>query len=261
MAGHSKWANIRHRKERVDAKRGKIFTRIIREVMVAAKVGGGDAAANPRLRLALEKARAANVPNDNLERAIKRGSGALEGAAYTEVRYEGYGVGGAAVLLDCLTDNKNRTLPEVRHAFTKHGGNLGTEGSVAYLFQRCGQLLFCDVADAEKERLMEVALEHAARDFIEDETSAGVEVVSAPEDFVGLLDAVRQAGFAPDAADIVMRAETDVLLDAAQADRMQKLLEVLEDLDDTQHIYTNAKWETADASETPTAGGEGASSS
>lgn len=238
MAGHSKWANIRHRKERMDAKRGKVFSRLIKEVTVAAKEGGADAAANPRLRLALEKAKEANVPNDNIERAIKRGSGQLEGgASYHEVRYEGYGVGGAAVLVDCLTDNKNRTLAEVRHAFTKNGGNLGTDGSVAYLFNRCGQLLFAEAGDAAQ--LMEVAVDNGAEDFIEDE-NGGVEVICAAENFPALLDAVRAAGYAPDEADIVMRADNEITLVGDEAKRLQRLIEALEDLDDTQQVYTNA---------------------
>lgn len=238
MAGHSKWANIRHRKERVDAKRGKVFSKLIKEVTVAARVGGADAAANPRLRLALERARAANVPSDNIDRATKRGAGQIEGATYTEVRYEGYGVGGAAVLVDCLTDNKNRTLPEVRHVFAKYGGNLGTDGSVSYLFRRCGQLLFSEVADSAK--LMEVALDNNAEDFLEDDDSAGVEIICAPEDFPALLDAVRAAGFQPDESDVIMRAEADINLPEDEARRMQKLLDALEDLDDTQAIFSNA---------------------
>lgn len=244
MAGHSKWANIRHRKERMDAKRGKIFSRLIKEVTVAAK-NGTDAAANPRLRLALEKAREANVPNDNIDRAVKRGGGLLEGgASYAEVRYEGYGIGGAAVLVDCLTDNKNRTFPEVRRAFTKHGGNLGTDGSVTYLFARCGQLLFARVADGAA--LMEVAIDNGADDFIADESGGedgeggGVEIICAPESFEALLAAVRAAGYTPDEADIIMRAENEIALSGEDAHRMQRLLDALEDLDDTQQIYTNA---------------------
>lgn len=239
MAGHSKWANIRHRKERVDAKRGKVFSRLIKEVTVAARSGGADPSANPRLRLALEKAREANVPSDNIDRAVKRGGGLLEGGAnYSEVRYEGYGIGGAAVLVDCLTDNKNRTLPEVRHVFAKCGGNLGTDGSVAYLFARCGQLLFAGVENSAA--LMEVAVENGADDFIEDAESGGVEIVCAADSFPALLDAVRAAGYAPDEADIVMRPESDMLLAGEDGRRMQRLLDMLEDLDDTQKIYTNA---------------------
>ena len=238
MAGHSKWANIRHRKERMDAKRGKIFSRLIKEVTVAAR-GGADASGNPRLRLALEKAKEANVPGDNIERAIKRGAGMLEGAAaYSEVRYEGYGIGGAAVLVDCLTDNKNRTLPEVRRAFTKHGGNLGTDGSVSYLFTRCGQLLYANAA--APAALMDTAIENGAEDFIEDGESGGIEVLCAPENFETLLAAVRSAGAPPDEADIVMRPQNEVALEGEDAKRMQRLLDALEDLDDTQQIYTNA---------------------
>lgn len=222
----------------MDAKRGKAFSRLIKEVTVAAK-GGADVSGNPRLRLALEKAKEANVPGDNIERAIKRGAGLLEGAAaYSEVRYEGYGIGGAAVLVDCLTDNKNRTLPEVRRAFTKHGGNLGTDGSVAYLFTRCGQLLY---AQAENPTaLMDTAIEHGAEDFITEAESGGIEVLCAPEQFEALLTALRAAGSPPDEADIVMRAQSEIALAGEEAQRMQKLLDALEDLDDTQQIYTNA---------------------
>lgn len=238
MAGHSKWANIRHRKERVDAKRGKTFSRLIKEVTVAAKTGGMDVAANSRLRLALEKARDANVPNDNLDRAVRRGGGLLEGGAgYSEVRYEGYGIGGAAVLVDCFTDNKNRTLAEVRHAFSKYGGNLGTDGSVAYLFERCGQLLFYRVENSAQ--LMETAIDNGAEDFREEDDES-IEIVCPPDNFPALLDAVRAAGYTPEAADIVMRAQTDVPLADDDGRRMQRLLDVLEELDDTQHIYTNA---------------------
>lgn len=236
MAGHSKWANIRHRKERVDAKRGKVFSRLVKEVFVAAKMGGIDPDANPRLRLALERARDANVPNDNIDRAVKRGGGQLEGVNYAEVRYEGYAAGGAALLLDCLTDNKNRTLPEVRRALIKHGGNLAAEGAVSYLFSRCGQLLFSNPSDGAK--LMDVAAEHNAAEFNEED--GGVEILCAPEDFPALLDAVRAGGFPPDAADIVMRADGDMPLFGEEARRMQKLLDALEELDDVQSVYTNA---------------------
>ncbi|MCH9705666.1 MAG: YebC/PmpR family DNA-binding transcriptional regulator [Proteobacteria bacterium] len=237
MAGHSKWANIRHRKERVDAKRGKVFSRLVKEVTVAAKSGGMDPSSNARLRLSLEKAKEANVPNDNIDRAIKRGGGMLDGGAnYTEVRYEGYGVGGAAVLVDCLTDNKNRTFPEVRNIFTKCGGNLGTDGSVAYLFKRCGQLLFLECSNAAA--LMDVAIENGADDFIEE--GEAVEVLCSPEQFPALLDAIRAAGYTPDESDIVMRAENDIVLSGDEGKRMQRLLDGLEDLDDTQQVYSNA---------------------
>ena len=239
MAGHSKWANIRHRKERVDAKRGKVFSRLIKEVTVAARVGGIDPAANPRLRLALEKTREANMPNDNVERAIKRGGGMLEGgASYAEVRYEGYGVGGAAVLVDCLTDNKNRTLPEVRRVFVKYGGNLGTDGSVSYLFKRCGQMLFAAPGDAAT--LMDIAIENGADDFIQDDDGDGVEILCESEKFTALLDAVRAGGFMPDEFGIVMHADNEVVLDGEDGRRMRKLLEALEDLDDLQQFHTNA---------------------
>ena len=235
MAGHSKWANIRHRKERVDAKRGKVFSRLIKEVTVAAKVGGMDAAANPRLRLALEKARAANVPSDNIDRAIKRGGGQLDGVSYVELRYEGYGPGGAAILMDCLTDNKNRTYPEVRNVFYKYGGNLGNDGSVAYLFRRCGQLLLAEIADSSV--LMEIAITNDAEDFIEED--GGVEIICSPEALATLLHAVREGGFTPDEADIVMRPDAEIALNDDDSDRLQRLLDALEDLDDTQKIYTN----------------------
>lgn len=236
MAGHSKWANIRHRKERVDAKRGKLFSRLIREVMVAARVGGGDAAANPRLRLALDRAREANVPGDNLERAVKRGAGQLEGADYEEVRYEGYGPGGAAVIVDCLTDNRNRTLAEVRHAFSRNGGNLGADGSVAFMFRRCGRLLFAPGADADA--VMEAAIEHGA-DEVDGDAENGVEVVSPPEVFPALLEGLRAAGLRPEFAAVVMRPENETALTGAEAGKARKFLEALEDLDDTQEVHTN----------------------
>lgn len=242
MAGHSKWANIKHRKERVDAKRGKIFTRIIKEITVAAKLGGSDVSANPRLRLALEKAKEGNMPNDNIDRAIKRGCGQLEGGvSYSEIVYEGYGVGGAAVLVYCLTDNKNRTYPEVRHAFTKFGGNLGTDGSVSYLFHRCGQLLFENIDNTTP--LMEIAIENGADDFIEDE--GGVEIICPADGLSELAEKIKQAMYSPDTVDIIMRPNTEINLVGDEASRMQKLLDLLEDLDDTQHVYTNAIIEEA----------------
>ena len=236
MAGHSKWANIRHRKERVDAKRGKLFSRLIREVMVAARVGGGDPSANPRLRLALDRARDANVPGDNLDRAIKRGSGQLEGAEYEEIRYEGYGPAGAAVIVDCLTDNRNRTLAEVRHAFSRNGGNLGADGSVAFMFRRCGRLLFAPGADAE--RIMEVAADNGA-DEVEGDAENGVEVVSPPENFPALLDALQAAGLRPEFAAVVMRPESETTLAGEDARKARKFLDALEDLDDTQEVHAN----------------------
>lgn len=236
MAGHSKWANIRHRKERMDAKKGKIFSRLIREVTVAARVGGDDPAANPRLRLALDRARDANVPGDNIERAVKRGAGLLEGADYEEVRYEGYGPAGAAVIVECLTDNRNRTLAEVRHAFTRNGGNMGADGSVAFLFRRCGRMLFAPGADAD--RVMEVAADNGA-DEVEGDSESGMEVVSPPEKFTALLDAIQAAGLRPDFAQVVMRPETEVALSGEDARKARKFLDALEDLDDAQEIHAN----------------------
>ncbi|MDM5148112.1 YebC/PmpR family DNA-binding transcriptional regulator [Candidatus Persebacteraceae bacterium Df01] len=237
MAGHSKWANIKHRKERMDSKRGKTFSRLVKETTIAAKVGGPDPGCNPRLRLALEKAREANVPNDNLERAIKRGSGQLEGVDYMEVRYEGYGPGGAAVIVDCLTDNKNRSLSEVRFTFNKNGGNLGTDGSVSYLFTRCGQLLFTSVED--EVALMEVAVENGAEDLQTDD-NGDVEITCAATDFPTLLDAVRNANFKPEFAEVVMSPSMEVSLDDDDSAKMRRLLNALEDLDDTQQVYTSA---------------------
>ena len=237
MAGHSKWANIRHRKERMDAKKGKVFSRLIREVTVAAKIGGGDPDANSRLRLALDRAREANVPGDNLERAVKRGAGQLEGADYEEIRYEGYGPAGAAVIVECLTDNRNRTLADVRHAFTRNGGNLGADGSVAFLFRRCGRALFPPGADAD--RIMEVAADNGA-DEVEGDPENGVEVVSPPEKFPALLDALKAAGLRPEYAEVVMRPENEVALSGEDARKVRKFLDALEDLDDAQKIHANA---------------------
>ncbi len=236
MAGHSKWANIRHRKERMDSRRGKMFARFVKEAAVAARIGGTDPASNPRLRLAIEKARAANVPNDNLERAILRGGGRMEGADYTEMRYEGYGPGGAAVLVHCLTDNKNRASSDVRHAFSKHGGNLGADGSVSYLFARCGQLIY---APGTAEAAGEAAIERGASDLHIGEDGS-MEVLCAPEDFPDFLAAMRADGYEPESADIVMRASSEVLLNETESARMRKMLLALEDLDDTQEVYTSA---------------------
>ena len=242
MAGHSKWANIRHRKERMDSKRGKVFSRLIKEIAVAARIGGIDPAANARLRLALEKARDANVPGDNLERAVKRGGGQLDGVDYSETRHEGYGPGGAAVIVDGLSDNKNRTLAEVRHAFTKHGGNLGANGSVSYLFRHCGQIL-CAVGDDET-KLMEVAIDNGAEGFtsveVTNDADGAVEITCKPSSFPELLEAIKKAGYNPEFAEIVMSATNEISLQDEEAKRMQKLLMMLDDLDDTQHIYTNA---------------------
>ncbi|HLT26791.1 MAG TPA: YebC/PmpR family DNA-binding transcriptional regulator [Zeimonas sp.] len=237
MAGHSKWANIQHRKGRQDAKRNKLFTRIIREVTVAAKLGGPDPTANPRLRLALEKASDANIPKDNLQRAIQRGAGGLEGVAYEEVRYEGYGIGGAAVMVDCLTENRVRTVAEIRHAFSKNGGNLGTDGSVAYLFRHCGQFLF--EPGTSEERVMEVAIEAGADDVVTDD-EGGIEVLCEPGDFSALKHAFEAAGLTPTVAEVTMRPTNEVALEGEDAAKMQKLLDAIEAVDDVQQVYTNA---------------------
>ncbi len=238
MAGHSKWANIQHRKGRQDEKRGKIWTRIIREIMVAARQGGGDIAANPRLRLAVDKAKAANMPADNIKRNIDKATGNLEGVTYEEIRYEGYGIGGAAIIVDTMTDNRVRTVAEVRHAFSKHGGNMGTEGSVAFQFKHVGQLIFAPGTDEDK--VMEVALEAGAEDVITDGDGA-IEVLTAPGDFEAVKDALAAAGLVPELAEVTMRAENTIALEGDDAARMQKLLDVLEDLDDVQEVYHNAE--------------------
>ena len=237
MAGHSKWANIQHRKGRQDEKRGKIFTRLIKEITVAAKLGGGDPGTNPRLRLAMDKASDANMPKDKVTDAIKRGTGQLEGVEYEEIRYEGYGIGGAAVIVDCMTDNRTRTVAEVRHAFSKHGGNLGTDGSVAFMFKHCGQLILAP--GTSEDKVMEVALEAGAEDVITTEDGA-IEVLCAPNDFQSLKDALETAGLKPELAEITMRAATDSALAGEDGVRMQKLLDALEGLDDVQEVYTNA---------------------
>ena len=237
MAGHSKWANIRHKKERVDAKRGKVFTRLIKEVTVAARMGGGDPAMNPRLRLAVEKAQESNMPKDNIERAIKRGSGELEGVNYEEIRYEGYGIGGAAVIVDCLTDNRTRTVADVRHAFAKNGGNLGTDGSVAFLFKHCGQFVFAP--GTNEDRLMEVALDAGAEDVINNDDGS-LEVICAPNDFTVVQNALTKAGLKAEVAEITMRPGTETALTGDDVARMQKLLDALESLDDVQNVYTTA---------------------
>jgi YebC/PmpR family DNA-binding regulatory protein len=237
MAGHSRWANIQHRKGRQDAKRGKIFTKLIKEVTVAARLGGGDAGANPRLRLALEKARAENLPNDNIQRAIQRGTGSLEGVAYEEIRYEGYGAGGAAVMVDCLTDNRTRTVAEVRHAFTKNGGNLGADGSVAYLFKHCGQVVFAP--GTNEERVMEAALEAGADDVVTNEDGS-IEVLSAPHDFEQVRAGLEKAGLKPGIAEVTMKPATEVPLAGEDAAKMRRLLDALENLDDVQEVYTTA---------------------
>ena len=238
MAGHSKWANIQHRKGRQDEKRGKVWTRVIREIMVAARLGGGDLSINPRLRLAVEKAKAANLAADTVKRNIEKATGTLEGVHYEEIRYEGYGIGGAAIIVDTMTDNKVRTVAEVRHAFSKHGGNMGTAGSVAFQFKHCGQLVFAPGTDEDK--LMDAALELGAEDVITDDDGA-IEVLTAYPDFEAVKNALDKAGFKPEIAEITMRAENTVELTGDDAARMQKLLDVLEDLDDVQAVFHNAQ--------------------
>ena len=243
MAGHSKWANIQHRKGRQDEKRGKAWTRVIREIMVAARLGGGDPSANPRLRLAIEKAKAVNLPVDTVKRNIDKATGNLEGVSYEEIRYEGYGIGGAAIIVDCMTDNRVRTVAEVRHAFSKHGGNLGTEGSVAFQFKHCGQLVFAP--GTSEDKVMEVALEAGAEDVITDDDGA-IEVLTAPADFEAVKDALAAAGLTPEVAEVTMRAENTVAVTGEDALRMQKLLDVIEDLDDVQDVYHNAEIEASE---------------
>ena len=238
MAGHSKWANIQHRKKAQDAKRGKIFTRLVREITVAAREGGGDPDSNPRLRLAWDKANAANVPKDNIERAIKKATGELEGVDYEEITYEGYAPGGVAVMVETVTDNRNRTVAAVRHAFSKHGGNLGTDGSVAYLFEKKGVISFGPGAD--EDRIMEAALEAGAED-IETADDDSVEVLTTPEQFTDVLAAIRGAGLEPDEAEVTMRASTTVPQDADGGKKLVGFLDVLEDIDDTQNVWHNAE--------------------
>jgi YebC/PmpR family DNA-binding regulatory protein len=237
MAGHSKWANIQHRKGRQDEKRGKAWTRVIREIMVAARLGGGDPTANPRLRLAIEKAKAVNLPVDTVKRNIDKATGNLEGVSYEEIRYEGYGIGGAAIIVDCMTDNRVRTVAEVRHAFSKYGGNMGTEGSVAFQFKHCGQLVFAP--GTSEDKVMEVALEAGAEDVITDDDGA-IEVLSAPADFEAVKAALEAAGLKPELAEVTWRAENPVDVAGEDAARMQKLLDVIEDLDDVQDVFHNA---------------------
>ena len=242
MAGHSKWANIQHRKGRQDEKRGRIWTRIIREIMVAARQGGGDLDANPRLRLAVEKAKAANMPADNIKRNIDKATGNLEGVVYEEIRYEGYGIGGAAIIVDTMTDNRVRTVAEVRHAFNKHGGNMGTEGSVAFQFKHQGQLIFAP--GTNEDQVMEIALEAGAEDVITDEEGA-IEVLTAPGDFEAVKNALQAAGLTPEMAEVTMRAENTIDLTGEDATRMQKLIDMLEELDDVQDVFHNANVEAA----------------
>jgi YebC/PmpR family DNA-binding regulatory protein len=237
MAGHSKWANIQHRKGRQDEKRQRIWTRVVREIMVAARTGGGDPTANPRLRLAIEKAKAANIPADTVKRNIDKATGNLEGVTYEEIRYEGYGIGGAAIIVDTMTDNRVRTVAEVRHAFSKHGGNMGTEGSVAFQFKHCGQLIFAP--GTSEDKVMEVALEAGAEDVIADDDGA-IEVLTSTTDFETVKNALEAAGLTADMAEVTMRAENSIDLSGDDAAKMQKLLDILEDLDDVQNVFHNA---------------------
>ena len=238
MAGHSKWANIQHRKGRQDEKRQKIWTRVMREIMVAARMGGGDMGANPRLRLAVDKAKAANMPIDNIKRGIDKATGNLEGVNYIEIRYEGYGLGGAAIMVDCMTDNKQRTVAEVRHAFSRFGGNMGAEGAVAFQFKHCGQLVFAPGTDEDK--LMEAALEAGAEDVIVDDDGA-IEVLTSPAEFEAVKNTLVAANFKAEVAEVTMRADNTVQVTGEDAVKMQKLLDALEDMDDTQEVYHNAE--------------------
>ena len=237
MAGHSKWANIQHRKGRQDAKRGKIFTKLIKEITVAAKMGGADVSANPRLRLAIDKAKGESVPKDTIENAIKRGTGQLEGVVYEEARYEGYGISGAAVIVDCLTDSKNRTVADVRHAFSKYGGSMGTDGCVAFQFKHCGQMLFAP--GTNEDALMEAALEAGAED-ISTNDDGSIEVITGPWEFTTVSEALETAGFKPEFGEVTMKPLNETELSGEDSLRMQKLLEALEALDDVQEVYTSA---------------------
>jgi YebC/PmpR family DNA-binding regulatory protein len=240
MAGHSKWANIQHRKNRQDAKRGSLWTKIIREVTVAARDGGPDPGMNPRLRLALDKARLGNVPKDKLNNAIQRGAGKLEGANYEEIRYEGYGIGGAALMIDCMTDNRTRTVAEVRHALSKHGGNLGTDGSVAFNFKHCGQFVFAP--GTSEEKVMEAALEAGAEDVVTNEDGT-IEVIAAPSDFEGVREALEKSGLKSEIAEVTMKPLAETVLSGEDAQKMQRLIDALDDLDDVQQVYTTAALE------------------
>lgn len=237
MAGHSKWANIQHRKGRQDAKRGKIFTKLIKEITVAARLGGGDTAMNPRLRAAVAEAKEENMPSDNITRAIKKGTGELEGVNYEEIRYEGYGINGAAIIIDCLTDNRQRAVMDVRHALTKHGGNLGTDGSVAFLFKHCGQIVF--EPGVSEDAVMEVALEAGAEDIVTDEDGS-IEVITPPADFLTVKEALEAAGLKPAVAEVTMKPNMETVFTGDDAIKMQKILDMLEDLDDVQDVYTTA---------------------
>ena len=240
MAGHSKWANIKHKKAATDAKRGKVWTRLIKEITVGARMGGEDISTNPRLRLAVEKAADANMPKENVTRAIQRGAGTLEGANYEEVRYEGYGVGGAAVVVDCMTDNRVRTVAEVRNAFNKNGGNMGNEGSVAFLFTHCGQMYFAP--GTNEDALMEAALEAGADDITTDD-EGGIEVLTPPHDLLAVKDALEKAGFRSEMAEVVMKPQTETMIAGDDAVKMQKLIDALENLDDVQEVFTNVIFE------------------
>ena len=237
MAGHSKWANIQHRKGAQDKKRGKLFTKLIREVTIAARMGGSDIGSNPRLRMAVEKAKGQSMPKDNIDRAIKRGAGELDGAEYVEIRYEGYGPGGSAVMVDCMTDNKNRSVADVRHAFAKFGGNLGADGSVNYLFNHVGLLSYPSGSD--EDAIMEAAIDAGAEDIVADDDSS-IEVITDPAEFESVRDAMRASGFGPENAELTMRATTSAELDLKAAGSMVKMLDMLEDLDDVQNVYSNA---------------------
>ena len=236
MAGHSKWANIQHRKGRQDEKRGAAFSKVAKEITVAAKMGGGDPGFNPRLRLAGDKAKACNMPKDKIENAIKKGTGELEGVEYVEIRYEGYGIGGAAIMVDCLTDNRTRTVADVRHAFTKHGGNMGTDGCVAFQFKHCGQLLFAPGVDESK--LMDAAIEAGADDVITNDDGS-IEIITLPNDYIAVKDALEAAGFTAEFGQVTMKAENETELSGEEAVKMQKLLDALESLDDVQEVYTS----------------------
>jgi YebC/PmpR family DNA-binding regulatory protein len=238
MAGHSKWANIQHRKGRQDEKRGKAWTRVIREIMVAARLGGGDASANPRLRLAIEKAKAVNLPVETVKRNIDKATGNLEGVNFEEIRYEGYGIGGAAIIVDCMTDNRVRTVAEVRHAFSKYGGNMGTEGSVSFQFKHCGQLVYAP--GTSEDKVMDVALEAGAEDVIAGDDGS-IEVLTPPTEFEAVKNALEAAGLKAEMAEVTMRAENSIELSGADAERMQRLLDVIEELDDVQSVYHNAE--------------------
>ena len=242
MAGHSKWANIQHRKGRQDEKRQRIWTRVVREIMVAARTGGGDPSANPRLRLAIDKAKAANMPADTIRRNVDKATGNLEGVTYEEIRYEGYGIGGAAIIVDTMTDNRVRTVADVRHIFSKHGGNLGAEGSVAFQFKHCGQLIFAP--GTSEDKVMEVALDAGAEDVIADDDGA-IEVICEPGSFEAVRDALQAAGLTPEVAEVTWRADNNITLEGDDAAKMQKLLDALEDLDDVQDVFHNAEMDEA----------------